>query len=79
MNVRTGDGVLLPLVITPVQAAPLVGKGLDTVRADCEAGLMPTMPRARNPRAHWRIPTIRLLELLGIPFELVSTDEALAS
>lgn len=79
MNVRTGNGILLPLVMTPAQAAPLVGKSEHGIRADCEAGLLPSMPRTASPKVHWRIPTVRLLELLGLTFELVPDGEALAS
>src|SRR5665213_1027857 len=44
-------------------------------RDDCVAGLIPTLPRAGGSGAHHRIATARLLDQVGIPYELVSSEK----
>jgi hypothetical protein len=55
----------LPAILTPEQAAPLVGLTSHTVRQHCAAGLIPTLPR-NGKNGAWRIPTAKLLRSLGI-------------
>jgi len=75
--VLTGDGAIMPLSISPGEAAPLLGRSAKVIRAQCEAGLLPTLPACTNDgRTHWRIATARLLKLLGMQYEVVSTGEA---
>jgi len=71
MVVRTVAGDW-DIVIGPVEASLLLGKTDRSVRDDCEAGIIPTLPRPPGSSgAHWRIPSAPLLARLGIPFEVV--------
>jgi hypothetical protein len=38
------------------------------------AGVIPTLPRAGGSGAHHRIATARLLDQIGIPYEIVASE-----
>jgi hypothetical protein len=44
--VRATGGIDLPLVCSPSQVAPLLGRSDHAIRDDCMAGIIPTLPRA---------------------------------
>ncbi len=69
--VRT-SGIDLPLVASPAQVAPILGRSDRSVRADCETGRIPVLPRSGGSGAHHRIPVAKLLDELGIPYEIVA-------
>ena len=73
--VRTVGGLELPLVCKPSQVAPLLGRSDHAIRDDCAAGVIPTLPRAGGSGAHHRIATARFLDQIGIPYEIVSSEE----
>lgn len=58
------------LTMTPEEVGSLQGLSDEAVRTQCRQGVLPTMPRVDLPGASWRIPTCRLMEQLGIPFEI---------
>lgn len=68
--VRLASGAELPLVGTPADVAPLLGRSDRTVRSGCEDGTIPTLTRASGSGARHRIPVARLLEELGVPFTI---------
>jgi len=72
--VRAIGGIELPLVCSPSQVAPMLGRSDHSIRDDCVAGLIPTLPRAGGSGAHHRIATARLLDQIGIPYEIVSSE-----
>ena len=71
---RRGDPSL-PLVCSPSQVAPLLGRSDHAIRDDCVAGVIPTLPRAGGSGAHHRIATARLLDQIGVPYEIVSSEK----
>ena len=73
--VRATGGIELPLVCSPSQVAPMLGRSDHSIRDDCVAGLIPTLPRAGGSGAHHRIATARLLDQIGIPYEIVSSEK----
>ena len=44
------------------------------IRDDCVAGVIPTLPRAGGSGAHHRIATALLLDQIGVPYEIVSSQ-----
>ena len=68
--IRVAGRHLGPTVSTEV-AGELLGVSDDTVRRMCAEGALPTLPR-RGLRAGWRIPTGRLLDELGLAYEVAS-------
>ena len=75
--IRTTCGIHLPLVCSPSQVAPLLGRSDHAIRDDCVAGVIPTLPRAGGSGAHHRIATARLLDQIGVPYEIVSSEAEL--
>ena len=73
--VRAFCGIELPLVCSPAQVAPLLGRSEHATRDDCVAGVIPTLPRAGGSGAHHRIATARLLAQMGVPYEIVSSED----
>jgi hypothetical protein len=73
--VRATGGIELPLVCSPSQVAPLLGRSDHAIRDDCVAGVIPTLPRAGGSGAHHRIATARLLDQIGVPYEIVSSEK----
>jgi hypothetical protein len=73
--VRTSTDVELPMAMNAVDAAPLLGRTPETVRSDCEAGLIPALPRGSGERAHWRIPTAWILDQIRVEYEIVAPRE----
>ena len=71
LAIRATGGIELPLVCSPSQVAPMLGRSEHSIRDDCIAGLIPTLPRASGSGAHHRIATARLLDQIGIPYEIV--------
>ena len=69
--IRATGGIELPLVCSPSQVAPMLGRSDHSIRDDCIAGLIPTLPRASGSGAHHRIATARLLDQIRIPYEIV--------
>ena len=72
--IRATGGIELPLVCSPSQVAPLLGRSDHAIRDDCVAGVIPTLPRAGGSGAHHRIATARLLDQIGVPYEIVSSE-----
>jgi hypothetical protein len=70
MVVRTPAGDF-PLVASPEILGGLVGKTGRAVRVDCESGAIETLPRNGGERSHWRIPTAKYLDSVGVPYEIV--------
>jgi hypothetical protein len=73
--IRTTGGMELPLVCSPSHVAPLLGRSDHAVRDDCVAGVIPTLPRAGGSGAHHRIATARLLDQMGVPYEIITSGE----
>jgi hypothetical protein len=73
--IRATGGIGLPLVCSPSQIPPMLGRSDHSIRDDCIAGLIPTLPRASRSGAHHRIATARLLDQIGIPYEIVSSEK----
>ena len=73
--IRATGGIELPLVCSPSQIAPMLGRSDHSIRDDCIAGLIPTLPRASGSGAHHRIATVRLFDQIGIPYEIVSSEK----
>jgi hypothetical protein len=73
--VRATGGIELPLVCSPSQVAPLLGRSDHAIRDDCVAGVIPTLPRAGGSGAHHRIATARLLDQIGVPYEIISSEK----
>jgi hypothetical protein len=69
--VLVSDGSVLPLASTPRQAGELMGKSDHAIRDACVRGELPTLSRPNRSGAHWRIPTVHLLDLLGVSYEVV--------
>lgn len=74
--IRTTGGMELPLVCSPSHVAPLLGRSDHAIRDDCVAGVIPTLPRAGGSGAHHRIATARLLDQMGVPYEIVTSGES---
>lgn len=76
--VRLTDGREWPLVVGPAMLREITGdrRSEHSLRNDCAAGLVPTLPRGSGSGAHHRIPTAKLLEQLGVPFEVVPARSA---
>jgi hypothetical protein len=70
ITIKTPTGTL-PLVASPEQIGSVLGKTGRAVRLDCEAGTIPTLPRAGGDGGHWRIPVAKWLDAVGIPYEFV--------
>ncbi len=71
MVVRTSAGDL-PLVSSPeLLGTRIAGKTGRAVRDDCESGAIETLPRSGGGGAHWRIPTVKYLDSVGVPYEIV--------
>jgi hypothetical protein len=60
-----------PLVGSPATVAVLVGKSERAVRDDCDRGTIPTLARGTGNGSWHRIPVAKLLDDLGIPYEVV--------
>ena len=71
--VRLASGAELPLVVGPAQIREITGdqRSEHAIRADCSAGVIPTLQRPRGSGAHHRIPVAKYLDGLGIPYEVV--------
>lgn len=69
IRIRVAGRDLGPTVNTET-AGELLGKSEDTMRRMCAEGSLPTLARRGN--GAWRIPTGRLLDALGIPYEVVA-------
>jgi hypothetical protein len=74
--IRATGGIELPLVCSPSQVAPLLGRSDHAIRDDCIAGVIPTLPRAGGSGAHHRIATARLLDQMGVPYEIVPCEKS---
>jgi hypothetical protein len=57
------------LFLYPEEAAKVLGEARGTVRRQCAAGALPTLPR-RTEFEPWRIITGQLFDLLGVPYEV---------
>lgn len=68
--VQAPQGRTFGLTMTPEDAGALLGLSDEAVREQCRQGVIPTMPRTDLAGASWRIPTIRLLDALGLPYEI---------
>lgn len=60
------------LTVNTETAGELMGVSDDTIRQQCADGTLPSLQR-RGKGSTWRIPTGRLLEALGIPYEVVES------
>jgi hypothetical protein len=78
MVVKTPAGTL-SLISSPEQIGNVEGKTGRAVRSDCESGAIPTLPRTGGDGGHWRIPTAKYLDQLGVPYEIVPAEEALST
>ena len=69
--VRTPDGRAWPLTLSVAEYRQLTGtkKTAQAIRDDLEKGRIPAMPRKARSGEHWQIPTVRLLDDLGVPYE----------
>lgn len=64
------------LTMTPEEVGKLLRLSEDAIRVQCRDGVLPTMPRgSAKSKASWRLPTCRLLDALGIPFEIVPAHQ----
>lgn len=74
--IRLADGTELPLVIGPAGAKKLTGdhRSERAVRNDCTAGIIPTLRRGGGSGAHHRIPTAKLLDSLGVPYDIAASS-----
>jgi len=70
--VRTAAGDF-PLVIGPAGLRGITGdkRSEHAIRSDCEAGVVPTLPRSGGSGSHHRIPVAKYLDQLGVPYEIV--------
>jgi hypothetical protein len=64
----------MPLVASPEQVAPMLGKTGHAVRDDCAAGRIQTLQRGGGSGSWYRIPVTKLLDDLGVPYEIVSAN-----
>jgi hypothetical protein len=66
--------VTLPLIIGPALVRELTGdeRSERAIRNDCSQGVIPTLPRGTDSGGHYRIPTVKYLEALGISYEIRS-------
>lgn len=69
IRIRVAGHDLGPTVNTET-AGELLGKSDDTMRRMCAEGSIPTL--TRRGKGAWRIPTGRMLDELGIPYEVVA-------
>jgi hypothetical protein len=62
----------MPLTATPGTYKEMVGDQRDerSIRADCESGAIPCLPRPGGTGSRHRIATARALAQLGIPFTI---------
>jgi hypothetical protein len=65
------EGRSFGLTVSTVEAGELYGVSDDTMCRLCEQGVIPTLPR-RGKGSSWRIPTGRLLDTLGIAYEVIA-------
>jgi hypothetical protein len=74
--VRLPNGAMWPLVVGPVEIRELAGEHRSerAIRNDCAAGVIPTLPRGNGLGGHYRIPTARYLDALGVPYEIVELE-----
>lgn len=72
MVVRTAAGDF-PLVVTPSRIRQITGddRSDHAIRSDCVDGVIPTLPRTGGSGGHHRILTAKLLDQLGVPYEIV--------
>jgi hypothetical protein len=70
--VRTPGGDF-PLVVSPACIPRITGdtRSDRAIRADCESGLIPTLPRTAGPGSHHRIPVAKFLDQLGVPYTII--------
>ena len=74
MVIETTAGQL-PLVAGPDRLAKLLGKSGRAVRDDCDAGRIPTLPRGGGSGSWYRVPVAKLLDDLGVQYEIVPAKE----
>lgn len=74
--VRLSNGVILPLIVGPARIRELIGddRSERAIRNDCAEGVIPTLPRGTGSGGHYRIPTVKYLEALGIPYEITERE-----
>lgn len=77
--IRIPTGQELPLVASPAQFGRVIGKSDRAVRGDCESGAIQTLPRSGGDGGHWRIPTAKQLDAIGMPYEFVAASRSTAS
>ena len=65
------DGALLPIVSSPAEFAAIDGRDERSIRADCDAGIIPTLPRRGGLGSRWSIVTAQALEQRGIACRIV--------
>lgn len=70
--VRLANGAVWPLIVRPGELRTLIGdeRSERAIRNDCAEGRIPTLPRAGGSGGHYRIPTARYLDMLGVPYEI---------
>ena len=73
--IRATGGIELPLVCSPSQVAPLLGRSDHAIRDDCVAGVIPTLPRAGGSGRTTELPQRGLLDQIGVPYEIVSSEK----
>ncbi len=74
--VRLGEsGLEVPLVVGPGEWKQIVGdpRSTHSIRLDCEAGRLPTLPRNGGSGSHHRIVVAKALDELGVAYQVVST------
>jgi hypothetical protein len=66
------NGEELPLVASPEVWRRIIGdrRTTEAIRADCQNGLVPCLPRPVGSGGHHRVAVAKALEALGIPFEI---------
>jgi len=71
-RLRTPHGRAWPLTLSIAEYRRPTGttKTPQAIRDDPEKGRIPAMPRKARSGEHWRIPTVRLLDDLGVPYEV---------
>ena len=71
--IRTTTGAILPLVTNPEGIRAITGdqRSAHAIRDDCAHGVIPTLPRAGGSGAHHRIPVARMLDDLGVRYEII--------
>lgn len=74
--VRLPNGATWPLVVGPAGIRELTGdqRSERAIRNDCAEGVIPVLPRSTGSGGHYRIPTARYLDALGVPYEIVELE-----